>query len=290
VFWLGGCGRLGYDVPHQGGNAGTDSGARLDSSAGLDSSAPGDSGTSERPATHIWWTEGDFIMRSPLSAPAATPVIDGGSFLWDVEHDPRAAKLMWSEDGCNCIRSADRDGGNQQIVASDVTEPQFAVDPVAGNIYWVSVVLADGIFRAPSSGGAAEAVVSANNPDTPAVDLVGRLLYYTQGGALYRAALDGSGATEIAAGIGTLASLVVDSRSGHLYWAAGSEIRRLPLAGGTAEAILSGLASPQALALDPVAGRLYWREQGAVRHAGLAGENPTTFIVAGGTGSGIALE
>src|SRR5262249_39997653 len=108
-------------------------------------------------------------------------------------------------DGYN-IGRANLDGSGQTTLVSGLTDGPVGpvLDLAGGQMYWTNV-FAGTIQRANLDGSGLTTLVSGlNAPGFPALDLVGRTIYWPEGGsqgAIRRANLDGTGVVTLVSGL-----------------------------------------------------------------------------------------
>ncbi len=105
-------------------------------------------------------------------------------------------------------------------------------------------------------------------------------MYWTGGGSIWRANLDGSGAEEVVPGVSGW-DIALDVGAGEAYLTGGASIRRVNLDGGTVEDVVTGLDDTWYIALDVAGGKMYWTEPFAakIQRANLDGSGVQELIL-----------
>jgi len=256
-------------------------------------------------ADRVYWVESDFgeIQRVNLDGTGFEEILSPGDGInrpHSVTLDALHGKLYLT-DG-DRIRRADLDGSNLEnpITASGIFGG-IAVDPVAGKVYWCSL-LAGKIHRADLDGkNLEEIVIGLDRPEFVALDLAADKIYWTDrnAGKVQRAGLDGTGIEDLVEGLGLVSGIALDVVAGTMYWGdvtsdgihrAGIEIPigETPSTRTDIEQVVFSADAPLGVALDLGRGNLYWVAQNAleVRRAGLDGSNETTVTA---TDDGVPL-
>jgi hypothetical protein len=108
-------------------------------------------------------------------------------------------------------------------------------------------------------------LLSANRPESLAIDVSNGLLYWTShggGGAgagqLRRATLAGASNTLLVGSLTNPRGLALDVQNGHLYWVEGGLIKRSNLNGGDVVTVYSGATNGYAIAIDIANLHLYY--------------------------------
>ncbi|HVA45956.1 MAG TPA: hypothetical protein VNH11_06175 [Pirellulales bacterium] len=156
-------------------------------------------------------------------------------------------------------------GVSENAAAADPPERQTAGDAL-GLMYWTNGP--QGIYRAARDGSEVTLVVEMKDADGLAVDAEHGQLYFTQCAAptnkLFRANLNGTGITELAAGLIHTGDVVVDPKSRKLYISSlvGHKILQCNLDGTDMKDFVTGLLNPDELAIDLENRFLYWSHSG----------------------------
>jgi sugar lactone lactonase YvrE len=156
----------------------------------------------------------------------------------------------------------------QRAAAAEPAARQTAADAI-GLMYWTHG--SQGIFRAARDGSEVTLLVAMTRVDGLAVDAEGGKLYFTKSAApelngdkLFRANLDGTEVTELAAGLNYTGDLVFDPQAKKLYVSSllGRKILALNTDGTDMKDFVTGLINPDELALDLEGRFLYWSHSG----------------------------
>jgi hypothetical protein len=150
------------------------------------------------------------------------------------------------------------------------TPLQQGGQPVESNaiaLYGDSVYVAagplgvSGVVTLPKTGGMPTVLVEHRaHPGAIAVDATGiywsEYPYLSQGGGIFRAALDGSGVTQLASDE-RASGIAIDADN--LYWSNDGAILTVPKSGGDVTTLATGLAGPAGIVEH--GGNVYWAEQ-----------------------------
>ena len=169
-----------------------------------------------------------------------------------------------------------------------------AVDGSTGQVFF-----ADGethsLFADNLHGPAAELLLtSADDLDDPrglVLDAAASRIYWLENRDLAIRAVntDGTGLTELIAGLSTPHDLALDASNGHLYFTDGvsngsattAAIRRIDVNGSNLVDIITGLSQGiRGIAVDTAGGKLYWTElvSNTISRADLAGSNQEVIL------------
>ena len=229
-----------------------------------------------------------------LSAPAVLtitvnrvidpPVVMDDIYRFDADTELRAGYGQISAQhiffsGSQKLQRVGLDGSNveTQFVPPGGGMGALAIDASNGWLYWYSLSAEYTIYRTRFDGSqrrtvfVSQQVTVGGQTDHPyvsdlALDVAGGKLYWStlgpggSNGKIWRANLDGSGATPIVTGQHYPYSLDLDLLHGKVYWADRSthNIQRANLDGSQVEAVVRTTAEPIALALDVAGGAMYW--------------------------------
>jgi hypothetical protein len=210
-------------------------------------------------ATHIYWITPSAIHRVPLGGGPPTMLAAATSPGGLELHDN---SVYWYES--SAVRKVPRAGGTPVTLMTGTTSGQCDIVVDDNRIYWAA---SSTIRMVPFVGGSATNIVSGQS-NSCGLALTSSNLVWTNlanGGAVMKAALDGSGPTAIASGRMGPQSVIVDGSD--VYWTengvvggAASALVRAPLSGGTPQILASwpratvGMASQ----LSQDADALYW--------------------------------
>jgi hypothetical protein len=231
-------------------------------------------------ATRVFWASQGWgpTMAVPIAGgPAAK--LDMSSYTVAIDDanvytTSRGQIISCAKEGCS--------GGPTVLATGPDTAMGIAVD--AANVYWVQQAPNPAIFKAPKQGGSPtvlaqtdgyEIAVDATNvywagssiqkvaidggPVTTVADVplamnltvYGGSVYFSTGpGDIWRASIDGSGATKLASGQQEYCTLAVDASG--VYWTSqgNGTVMKAPVRGGPVTTLVSGLVSPTGIALD----------------------------------------
>ena len=201
-------------------------------------------------------------------------------------------KLYWGDIGTSTISRADPDGSNIETLISGVDAWSLALDIEGGKIYWVS--LNGPIGRANLDGSGAETLINRNGEGI-GLDLAAGKLYWAGGGGIHRANLDGSEIEDLVTGLSKPDSMALDLVNRQVYWTDSRDgtIQRADLDGANVETLVTGLQEPQGLNLDIEDGKMYWSNWppiDKIQRANLDGSNIEDIAPGRGGLEGIVLD
>jgi hypothetical protein len=108
-------------------------------------------------------------------------------------------------------------------------------------------------------------------------DAADKMLYWNNGGGIFRTKLDGTDTQQILATGGESWGLAIDSSAEKIYWTevygTTGKICRSNLDGSHVEDVLTSTSGPYKIALDVSAGKIYWSGDYGVKCANLDGSN-----------------
>ena len=201
-------------------------------------------------------------------------------------------KLYWGDIGTSTISSADPDGSNIQTLITGVRPWSLALDVDGGKIYWIS--LTGSIGRANLDGSNAVQLIPQSGEGI-GLDLEAGKLYWAGSGRISRANLDGSGIETLVTGLSKPDSMALDLVNRKVYWtdSAVHTIQRANLDGSNVETLVTGLRHPQGLNLDVAGGKMYWSNwppSDKIQRANLDGSNVEDIAPGRGGLEGIVLD
>lgn len=201
-------------------------------------------------------------------------------------------KLYWGDIGTSTISSADPDGSNIQTLITGVRPWSLALDVAGGKIYWVS--LSGNIGHANLDGSNVEELIRQSGEGI-GLDLAAGKLYWAGGGRISRANLDGSGIEPLVTGLSKPDSMALDLVNRKVYWTDSRDntIQRANLDGSNVETLVTGLQEPQGLNLDITGGKMYWSNWppiDKIQRANLDGSNIEDIAPGRGGLEGIVLD
>ena len=201
-------------------------------------------------------------------------------------------KLYWGDNQTNTISRANPDGSNIETLISGVAPWDLALDIEGGKIYWVS--LTGPIGRANLDGSGAETLIDRNGEGI-GLDVAAGKLYWAGEGGIHRANLDGSEIEDLVTGLSKPDSMALDLVNRQIYWTDSSDgtIQRASLDGSNVETLVTGLSHPQGLNLDISGGKMYWSNWppiDKIQRANLDGSNIEDIAPGRGGLEGIVLD
>jgi sugar lactone lactonase YvrE len=209
------------------------------------------------------------------------------------------SQFLYFCDGYN-IGRASLDGSGQTTLVSGLAGGPVGpvLDLAGGQMYWTNV-FAGTIQRADLDGSGLTTIVSGlNAPGFPALDLIGRTIYWPETpsgaspGAIRRANLDGTEVVTLVSGLNQPRGIALDLAGGRMYWTDyGGDIERANLDGTGQTTLVSGVSSPNAVALDITRGKMYWTDFGSIiARANLDGSGQEILVQNLRGPNGIALD
>ena len=274
------------------------------------------------PEGRIFWTDlgsGD-IRRADRDGSNPKIVIDGGGSPEGIALDPVAGKMYWTKwnGTVGKIQRSALDGSNTEtLVNTGRWHPRgIALDLEAEKVYYtvssrylaresgvvVDVYLSGGVRRANLDGSSPEDLVWEEWLEGLEVDIALNVsagtMFWTDGGVIRRANLDGTGDTcSPCLRIATVddmntVDIVLDEPGGRIYWSDSQGIHRADLDGSNSETLVTfeGQPVPRSLAVDLEGGRMYWTDSQAVYRADLDGSNAEPFLTGVEHPGGIAFD
>ena len=270
----------------------------------------------------IYWTDlgsGD-IQRADLDGSNLKIVIDGGGSPEGIALDPAAGKMYWTKwNGvAGKIQRSDLDGSNPEtILVTGRWRPRgIALDLDADKVYYtvssrylardygvvVDVYLSGGVRRANLDGSSPEDLVWEEWLEGLEVDIALNVsagtMFWTDGGTIRRANLDGTGDTcspclriDTVDDMNTV-DIVLDVPGGRIYWSDSQGIHRADLDGSNSETLVTfdGQPVPRSLAVDLKGGRVYWTDSQVIYRADLDGSNAEPLFTGAENPGGIAFD
>ena len=226
------------------------------------------------PASYVYWSDGTAgkIQRADPDGSNVIDVVTGVPGVGDLAVDWKGQMVYWANTNGKVQRAPLASGTPEDIVTGLNVVNDLALDLANGKVYWADNT--DGkVQRANLDGSAVEDVVLLLTWPTIAVDSASGKLYYSTLDEIWRANLNGSGATQVASTSEfAVMNIAFDAAGNKIYWAGytpafmapscghGSIGRATP--GGPGE----GLASTnnvRSIAVDAGGGRVYWADNAA---------------------------
>jgi len=215
-------------------------------------------------AGNIYYCNSGDIYKVPTGG--GTPVVvadlDKGGFCDSIARD--ATHLYWvyySYQGTassGAVMRVPVEGGAPEIVEA-VADSLYAVAVDDANVYWTQP---GGLRSKAKAGGTVNSLASGTGfINAPITRNATDLFFRGSANALYRLPKAGGAPTKLAANVGLVMTLAVDSD--HLYSTnndPGGAVARVPLSGGTQETIATDPEGVRGLALD--ATHVYWTVMG----------------------------
>ena len=251
--------------------------------------------------TPIYYTNGAQVFQALINTqkPIFTQVNGVASqSSYGMVLDSVNLKLYISDLGANKIYRSNLDGSNFEDFRTDVDSPNgLAIDYKENKIYFDT---SNGIQRADlnvTNLSQKEDFVTAqpNDPEGLGIDLVNRKLYWINyDGGVWSKNLDGTGESEIIAGVEGASIIVVGNRIYYDQYVASGDIRlkSANLDGTGISTIATGISRVvYGLAYDEKQQKIYWgdRNTDTMMRANLDGTNPEAWYVASGDTRGIAI-
>ncbi len=232
---------------------------------------------------HLYYATEDpdrqgFLFRCELDGSHQQRLVSGLDEIDDMELDPIAGKIYWSEAGSRRIRRANLDGSGVETLVSGVQNLRaLGLDLEAETLYFGDLTT---IYVADLDGSGATQIVTDAGIREIEVDTVNDKLYYARGNRTRWCDLDGTNCADLANDAPTnleiSGSFVYFSTTDHDLW-------RMDLDGGNLQQVSSGLEMPRRFALG-TDDQMYLAD-GSIRRYDLDGSNGTS--IAAGAGEGV---
>ena len=251
--------------------------------------------------TPIYYTNGAQVFQALINTqqPIFTPVNGVASqSSYGMIIDNVNLKLYISDLGANKIYRSNLDGSNFEDFRTGLDSPNgMAIDYQENKIYFDT---SNGIQRADLNAtnlSQKEDFVTAqpNDPEGLSIDLVNRKLYWINyDGGVWSKNLDGTGESEIIAGIEGASIIVIGNRIYYDEYVASGDVRlkSANLDGTGISTIATGITRVvYGLAYDENEQKIYWgdRNTDTMMRANLDGTNPEAWYVASGDTRGIVI-
>lgn len=228
-----------------------------------------------------------IVLSGTISAP--------GSNIRGIAVDAISNRIFWADNGADRLLRANVDGGSaivlHTITGGNSFPADVRLDLKNGLFYWCDQ-MRNRIQRSTLEGASLTEVIANAAPlvgDGPyfmELDAPAGKIYWGDfnGGAIYRANLDGTGRETLLTGNNMTRGVCIDPTEGMLYWINRDDkkVHRCPLAafdGGAitlshpaVQTLYSGLDTPHGLVLDIPARKLYWADTGTNLGTGSGGQ------------------
>ena len=195
-----------------------------------------------------------------------------------------AVRLFWSDKDKGTIESSDPDGSNRVVVHSNLGDPRgVAVDPFECKVYWAVREPIGAIYRSNYEGSDIEFVISADSPGDIELDLVGRLIYWTEqdSNSIKVAGLDTPLLFTLITGLNEPYYLALDKN--YIYWSDfdSSVIHRADLEYFVPSDFITGLGRVRDI--EVTNGLIYWcdRDTSDIRRRALDGAGTGMVLYSG---------
>jgi len=243
--------------------------------------------SSSRAESLYWGTALTSITRANLQGTNATFL--GGASAWAIAGDSQASKIYSTTYIGGIISRTNLDGSN----GAGFTPPGFArgiaVDSDARTLYWSQ---ADEIWSwsldDPFVPFFRQQLITTGSSqiENLALDVLNGKMYWTDGGTITRANLDGTELQSVVTNLTNSMALALDAAAGKIYWShsAGGDwqISRANLDGTNPEVILPQLAPGigilPGIALDLDGGKIYYSSHDSLMWANLDGTDSETLL------------
>lgn len=252
--------------------------------------------------TPIFYTDGTQIYEGLINS--QEPIFTSLSGVsaqdsYGMIMDTANLHLYISDYGADKIYRSNLDGSNFIEFRTGLNQPNgLSIDYQENQIYWDS---SNGIQKADLDNNDVNqkedfVTGQSNDPDGLSIDLINRKLYWVNyNGGLWVKNLDGSGESELIAGVEGGSVLVIGDRIYYDQWIESGDVRlkSAKLDGSDVSTIATGLTKVvYALAYDSDEQKIYWGDRGtdAIMRANIDGSNlETWFLNEGVDPRGIAI-
>lgn len=192
----------------------------------------------------IYWGMQNRVMRAGLDGSTLQQVLSASSSVYAVEIDAAQNRVYAFDSEPQKFGYAPMSGGTLTYCSWWATSfsPDAVVSPGTNWIYFTDYTN-KAIRRFDRTAPTTSYVVASSvgqQPDGIAIDSSAGKLYWSCNSSIYRANLDGSGATLIVSTSGTTLGVALDLTGGYIYYSGYSSILRAPLAGGATQTIIPG--------------------------------------------------
>ncbi|HFA50119.1 MAG TPA: T9SS type A sorting domain-containing protein [Bacteroidetes bacterium] len=173
----------------------------------------------------FYFTNGpqNAIMKMPAGAQSAEVIVSGLELPEEIVIDPVNNKIYWSDWGQNKIQRANMDGsGTEDIYQETSLHPKgLFLDTISQNLYFSQQ--SGVIAKIDLNTLIIDTITTASGvPTKIEVDMdTGKIYWSNQdfaGSKIQRCNLDGSGAEDIAVGLGLTYGIAIDKAAGKIYW------------------------------------------------------------------------
>jgi hypothetical protein len=215
-------------------------------------------------------------------------VTSAGSNIRGIAVDVTSNRVFWADNGLDRLLRANYDGSSSVVLHTITNGNAFPadvrIDPGNRLFYWCDASY-NRIQRSTLDGVSVTDIITNAAPTGPYfmdLDVAAGKIYWgdQDGGAIYRANLDGSGRETLLTGNNFTRGVKVDPIERMLYWINRNDkkVHRCPLsafAGGTipltnpaVQTLYTNLDTPHGLEVDIPARKLYWADTGTNPGAG----------------------
>ena len=245
--------------------------------------------------TPVYFTDGSLFYNGLLNdqSPIMSPLpVAGLQDAYGSTFDSVRNYLYFSDYGAGKIYRCNPDGSNQIEFRTGLDAPNaLSIDYQLNQIYWdTGTGIQRGDLNSNDLNQKEDFVTGqANDPDGVSIDAVNRVLYWVNyNGGVWKKNLDGSGETELIAGVEGGSMLVVGNRIFYDQYVASGDIHlKSANLDGTGVAVLAtGISRVvYALAYESTSNKIYWgdRNLGTIMRANLDGSNAEPWYVAAGS-------
>jgi len=238
----------------------------------------------------------DTIRRGNLDGTGLEIIVSGLNNPTGIDVDGTANKIYWSDKGNSLIKRSDFNGGNIEILRSDIAANGIALDVGSSIMYWVTG--AGEMQRANMDGtGDIETILTGlGDSRFIELDLINNKIYWTDfaNSKIRRANLDGvGGAEDVFTGLNEPNGVTLDLDAGKIYYTEtilDRIVRRNLDGSGAIEVLVTGLNFPSDVKLDFVNGKLWWVDgpNGVVQRTNFDGSGGAETMFSGISPTAIA--
>ncbi len=231
---------------------------------------------------HLYYATGDgdiqgYLFRCDLDGSNQQRLVSGLDEIGDLELDPNAGKIYWTEAGSGRIRRANLDGSSPETLLSGLSDLwALGLDLEAGTMSYSRF---DQVYAAGLDGSGVTQILTATSVISEIeIDTTNDKLYYARGNMVLWCELDGTGCADL---VSNSAKTIQIAGSSIYLRLSDQNLWRADLDGANLQQVSAGLEMPLRFALG-FDNQMYLAD-GSIRRYDLDGSNETS-IAAGAAG------